>query len=62
MRARAERDDLRDQLFLLACAVRDVRRDLEGAPSDRDYAQAMGWLLEACDPLFGAGRDSPERP
>lgn len=48
---RAELDALRDRLFVLRCAVDDVRRDLAGSPTRRDYADAVSWLLSACEPL-----------
>ena len=48
---RAELDTLRDHLFVLACAMQDVRRDLAGSPSKADYAAAVAWLLDACSPL-----------
>ena len=49
--ARAERDELRDRLFVLRCAVDDVGRDLEGTPTKQDYADAVRWLLDAAEPL-----------
>lgn len=54
--ARAELDELKDKLFVLRCAVDDVRRDLVGTPTRRDYAGAVSWLLSACEPLT---TDSP---
>ena len=51
MLTRAELDTLRDHLFVLACAMQDVRRDLAGSPSKADYAAAVAWLLDACSPL-----------
>jgi hypothetical protein len=51
--ARSELDALHDELYVLACAVEDVERDLAGteAPSLRELADALGWLLEAARPL-----------
>ena len=51
--ARSELDALHDELYVLACAVEDVERDLAGteAPSPRELADALGWLLEAARPL-----------
>lgn len=51
--ARTELDALRDQLYVMACAVDDVDRDLRAAkkPSAADYRDALQWLLEACRPL-----------
>ena len=51
--ARSELDALHDELYVLACAVEDVERDLAGAsaPSARELGQALDWLLEAARPL-----------
>lgn len=61
--ARSELDALHDDLYVLACAVADVRRDLEH-PMSRDEAQeSLRWLLDAATPL--AARRLPpsgERP
>jgi hypothetical protein len=53
-------DDLHDELYVLACAVDDVRRDLS-TPGRHTVAQledAVRWLLEAAEPL----RDREIRP
>ena len=51
--ARSELDALHDELYVLACAVEDVERDLEGgrAPSKGELADALAWLLDAARPL-----------
>ena len=51
--ARSELDALHDELYVLACAVEDVERDLAGtdSPSTRELSDALGWLLEAARPL-----------
>ena len=54
--ARSELDALHDELYVLACAVDDVERDLAGPdgacdPSPRELADALTWLLEAARPL-----------
>ncbi len=51
--ARSELDALHDELYVLACAVDDVERDLAGphAPSARELADALAWLLDAARPL-----------
>lgn len=51
--ARAELDRLRDGLYVLACAVADVDRDLAtvARPGVQDYRDALTWLLEAARPL-----------
>jgi hypothetical protein len=49
--AREQLDRLHDDLYVLACAVADTRRDL-GAPMDADEVrQALEWLLAAAEPL-----------
>lgn len=58
--ARDELDDLHDELYVLACAVDDVRRDL-AAPGRRTIVElqdAVEWLLAAAEPL----RDRELRP
>jgi hypothetical protein len=51
--ARAQLDALHDELYVLACAVDDVERDVAGSdkPTARELAEALGWLLEAARPL-----------
>lgn len=51
--ARADLDALRDDLYVLACAVEDVQRDLAGnaQPSTKDLQDAIAELLEAARPL-----------
>ena len=46
-------DDLQDRLFVLACAVQDVDRDLGRLrrPSTADLREALDWLLEAARPV-----------
>lgn len=58
--ARRELDALRDDLYVLACAVDDVDRDLgaSGEPTRQQLAEALKWLLEAARPL----RDREVRP
>ncbi|MEJ6512940.1 MAG: hypothetical protein QNL08_06065 [Ilumatobacteraceae bacterium] len=50
---RTERDNLRDQIFVLRCAVQDVEQDLDPSidPTTRDYKAALSWLLDAARPL-----------
>lgn len=52
---RAELDAMRDDAYVLACAVRDVERDLTGKPTTQDYKDALRWLIEAAKPLVGSG-------
>ncbi len=50
---RDELDRLHDDLYVLACAVDDTRRDLdERSPlSNRELQAALSWLLECAEPL-----------
>ena len=52
--ARSSLDELHDELYVLACAVDDVERDLlaaGGSPTPADLRQSLDWLLEAARPL-----------
>jgi hypothetical protein len=49
--ARAELDALHDELYVLACAVEDVERDLTSRPTVAELRDAIEWLLEAAKPL-----------
>src|SRR3954453_5778087 len=51
--ARGELDALRDDLYVLACAVDDVHKDLEapGKRTERELREAIDWLLDAAAPL-----------
>jgi hypothetical protein len=49
--ARRELDDLRDAVYVLACAVDDVDRDLADGPSAPEVRTALDWLLAAARPL-----------
>jgi len=51
--ARSELDGLHDGLYVLACAVEDVERDLaeRGSPTVGELADALTWLLDAARPL-----------
>ena len=54
-------DDLRDRIYVLACAVEDVERDLAGRPSAADYREALDWLLDAARPVVeGLASEGPE--
>lgn len=51
---RSELDALHDDLFVLACAVDDVDRDLAAAgpkPTARELHELLAWLLEASRPI-----------
>ena len=51
--ARGELDALHDELYVLACAVDDVERDIgtRTTPTPHELAAALDWLLEAARPL-----------
>lgn len=51
--AHSELDALHDELYVLACAVDDVERDLGGSGSrtTTELRDAVRWLLEAAAPL-----------
>jgi hypothetical protein len=46
-------NDWRDRLYVLEASLEDVQRDLAGAPSLQDYADAYVHLLEAALGLRG---------
>ena len=51
---KAELDRLHDDLFVLACAVDDVDRDLASAgkaPGTNEVKAMLSWLLEAARPI-----------
>jgi hypothetical protein len=56
--ARHALDRLRDELYVLACAVEDVERDLAAAgdPGVVELQEALSWLLEAAGPLCARDR------
>jgi hypothetical protein len=57
--ARHALDRLRDELYVLACAVEDVERDLAAVePGVGELQEAVSWLLEAARPL--CARDPAE--
>jgi hypothetical protein len=52
--ARAELDQLHDDLYVLACAVDDAGRDLDDAgpdPSVAELRSILDWVLAAARPL-----------
>ena len=49
--ARHELDELHDELYVLACAVEDVERDLSQRPTTAELRDALRWLLDAAKPL-----------
>jgi len=61
--ARAEVDALHDRLYQLEAAIEDVERDLAAAdpPGERDYREALDWLLSAARPLTSTRRGETGR-
>ena len=54
MIARNELDSLHDDLYVLACAVDDTERDLDGVGSGasaKELREMLDWLLDAARPL-----------
>lgn len=52
--ATAELDELHDELYVLACAVDDARRDLAAAgtrATAKELREILDWLLDAATPL-----------
>ena len=62
--ARSELDALRDDLYVLACAVDDARRDLAapGKRTERELREVLDWLLDAAGPLHDREIASPTLP
>jgi hypothetical protein len=51
---KAALDQLHDELYVLACAVDDVERDLASAgkgPAASEVKEMLSWLLEAARPI-----------
>ena len=51
---KAALDQLHDELYVLACAVDDVERDLASAgkaPAAGEMRELLSWLLEAARPI-----------
>ena len=62
---KASLDDLHDELYVLACAVEDVERDLAavgGSPSRDDLRRSLDWLLDAARPLRDREIAAPATP
>jgi hypothetical protein len=63
--ARASLEELHDQLYVLACAVDDVERDLDAAgpaPTVDELRKTLDWLLEAARPLRERELAAPPAP
>lgn len=59
---RDELDKLHDDLYMLACAIEDVERDVGEKPTTRELAEALDWLLEAAKPLQDREISAPAAP
>lgn len=58
--ARTELDDLKDLVFVLQCAVNDVRNDLQSSRHTKESLQdLLNWLLEAAEPVAQASFGHP---
>ena len=44
---RTELEAVRDRLYVLACAVEDVERDVHDASDPAEVRESLGWLLDA---------------
>lgn len=52
--AREELDALKDKIYVLHCAVQDVKTDLENPrPSREALMEMIQWILEAAEPVTG---------
>jgi hypothetical protein len=61
--ARAELDKLHDDLYVLACAVDDTDKDLEGLNlSAEELRRMLDWLLSAARPLRDRELSAPKAP
>jgi hypothetical protein len=49
--ARATVDKLRDDIYVLQCAVEDVDRDLVASETPAEVRTALQWILDAARPL-----------
>jgi hypothetical protein len=45
--ARTELEGVRDRLYVLACAVADVERDVDDKTAAPEVREALDWLLDA---------------
>jgi hypothetical protein len=55
-------ESLRDQLYVVRCAMDDVKRDLQGSPTKQDFAEAVAWLQAAVGPLLAPSTFCDQRP
>lgn len=58
--ARAELDNLKDLIFVLQCAVSDVKSDLASSRHTQASLRELAeWLLEAAEPVTTASFGNP---
>ena len=60
---RDELDKLKDQIYVLHCALQDVRTDLASPSQTKETLQEMlGWLMDAAEPIASASLTPAIRP
>lgn len=60
---RDELDQLKDQIYVLHCALIDARRDLEHPKHTKETLRdILDWLMEAADPVAAASLTPSLRP
>ncbi|MFM8553938.1 MAG: hypothetical protein ACKOBO_04910 [Acidimicrobiales bacterium] len=58
--ARTELDELKDLVFVLQCAVHDVRTDIAGGRhTQQSLRELLEWLLDAAEPVTTASLGRP---
>ncbi len=45
---------VRDDLYVLECAIADVRRDLGAGLDETELREALRWLLASAEPVVAA--------
>lgn len=60
---RDELDALKDQMYVLHCAVKDVRTDLASPRQTKEsLLEMLGWLIQAAEPIAAASLTPAVRP
>lgn len=61
--ARDELDELKDQIYVLHCAVMDAKADLaKGRHSAQSLRDILDWVMEAAEPVAAASLSPSLRP
>lgn len=61
--ARDELDTLKDQMYVLHCALVDARADLANSRQTKEsLTEILNWLMEAADPVAAASLTPSFRP